>query len=421
MAILTPDRFDGVNRVITLMDGETNVDVFEDIYEGAKDWYLGHPDNRKHPFPFVSDGGNPLTSVINQGGYIFLDNISGWRLRPPEEDITVYLTGNLAVLTTDLPAFVPTVGAFTAAILGLQPVTQGVVPEMKTNLAFATYQNQVVFDPLNASGRAVAGTGTDGNGVEIGTRRAPSNNIDDVLTILQTVGLVNIALASNFIGVAETTDLSAGYNWVGDGPGILCNIPASMNVTNNRFENISMAGELDGVNLIKDSFVGNVTNFSGVMFNVTIDGDISINGKSRFLQCFSDREGAGYSRIIDIGTNAVMVRDMRGSIGLAGITGGNHSIGIGGGGRTIVEASCTGGNVYLRGAPYDWVDGGGGATVIDQTESRKNTEIWQMARMDPDNPRETDEDGTIRVAGKTIGASTVGTTPNRTTTQTRTG
>ena len=54
------------------------------------------------------------------------------------------------------------------------------------------------------------------------------------------------------------------------------------------------------------------------------------------------------------------------------------------------------------------------------TQVTQLLEIWQAAKMDPDNPVETDEDGTIRVAGKTIAASTVGTTPNRTTTQTRT-
>lgn len=52
-------------------------------------------------------------------------------------------------------------------------------------------------------------------------------------------------------------------------------------------------------------------------------------------------------------------------------------------------------------------------------EATKLLELWQMMRLDPNNPRETDEDGTIRVGGKTITANTVGTTPNRTTTQTR--
>lgn len=413
--------FDGENLIITLdpvVNGVLTVDVLEDLYEDGKDWYRGNPQNRRYPFPFVSDGGNPLTSVINQGAYIFVDNVSGWRIKPAENDGDYFFVGNLAPLDETLPVLQKTDGAFTVGIFGLQPVTQGVVPEMRTNLAFNTFQNQVCFDPGNVTGNAVAGVGNI-SGVEIGTRRLPSNNIDDVLAIAQSVGLVNIQVVSPFIGTTETTDLSTGFNWVGDGPAILVDIPAGMDVSNNRFQNLTVSGELDGVNLIRDAFVQDVSNFSGVMFNATIDGDVAISGKSRFIQCFSDREGLGYSRITNIGSNVVMVRDMRGSLGFADMTGSNHTIGVYGG-RIVLENTCTGGNVFLRGAPYDIDDQSGvGCNVTNQIGHEKDTEIWQMQRLDPNNPRETDEDGTIRVGGKTIAASTVGTSPNRTTTQTR--
>jgi hypothetical protein len=127
--------FDGDNLIITLDSGITEVDIVDDVYEPWKDWMLASPLNRRYPAAFRPDGGNPLSSIINQGSYIFLNNLEGWRMKPPEEDITVYLTGNLAVEDNTLPAFIPTTGAFTAAIIGLQPVTQGVTPAVADQLA----------------------------------------------------------------------------------------------------------------------------------------------------------------------------------------------------------------------------------------------------------------------------------------------
>ena len=116
--------FDGINLIITLDSGVTEVDVREDIYEPWKEWVRAG--NAAFPAAFRPLGGDPLTALINAGSYFFLNNTVGWRIKPPEEDITIYLTGNLAVEDVSLPAFVPTDGNFTTAILGLQQVTQGV-------------------------------------------------------------------------------------------------------------------------------------------------------------------------------------------------------------------------------------------------------------------------------------------------------
>lgn len=143
--------FDGENLVITLDSGVTSVEI-QDVYEAWKDWMLASALNRKYPQAFRSDGGAPLSAIINQGSYFFLNNTAGWRMRPPEEDITIYITGNLAVEDTTLPAFVPTVGAYTAAILGLQPVTQGVDEQLGRMLqALWTLQGLDPNNPLTVT------------------------------------------------------------------------------------------------------------------------------------------------------------------------------------------------------------------------------------------------------------------------------
>lgn len=173
--------FDGPNLTITLDSGVTEVDVFDDIYTPWKDWMLAHPNNRKHPRAFRSDGGNPLTSIINQGGYIFLNNVDGWRLKPPEEDITIYLVGNLAVDDTALPAFIPTDGPFTAAILGLQPVTQGVTQVMASQLRRAAFNGGVWVDVVNGYTAAQAGD-------ELGTEQYPANSLVSANSVATSEG-----------------------------------------------------------------------------------------------------------------------------------------------------------------------------------------------------------------------------------------
>ena len=132
--------FNGETLIITLDSGVTTLEWI-DVYSAWKDWMIESPLNRKYPTAFRSDGGNPLSAIINQGSYFFLNNSGGWRIKPPEEDITIYVTGNLAVEDTSLPALTPTDGAYTAAIFGLQSITQGITPVMGEQL---TFMNKII-------------------------------------------------------------------------------------------------------------------------------------------------------------------------------------------------------------------------------------------------------------------------------------
>ena len=401
--------FDGINLIITLDSGVTEVDVITGIYEPWKDWLRETPINRGYPQAFVSDGGNPLSSIINQGSYIFLQNNVGWRVRPPEENITVYLTGNLAVANTLLPAFIPTIGAFTTAILGLQPVTQGVTPSMAAQLAFTSFQGAVCIDMSNASGNAVSGTGSVGSD-NIGTRRAPSNNPDDALAIAVREGLNKINVASDFDSTGYSTDFSTGYDFVGDSPFVTLTMEAAANYTNCAVHELTVQGEADGVNLLEGCFIRDLTAFSGEMIKCDLDGDIGINGKARLMDCFSEREGAGYSRITSIGSYTVIVRNMRGSLGFAGMTGGTHSIGIGGGGRIVIEATCSGGDFYARGAPYEIAEiAGSSVNLVDQTGNIKEREIHTRLGLDSTKPLTNKDDGGITATGINIVATPSGT------------
>lgn len=393
--------FDGDNLVITLdpvVGGSLSVDVQNDLYEPWKEW-MKLSDNSKYPQAFRSDGGAPLSGIINQGSYFFLNNTDGWRIKPAENDGTYTLVGNLALEDTELPAFVATTGAFTVAIIGLQPVTQGVTPSMASQLEFNVFQNVVCVD--TASGYA----GTEYNGNDpIGSRRAPSNNMADALTIAKTQGIVTFQVLSNL--TVSTVDLSAGYKFIGDSPSITIDFQASANVSNCAVNLLTVSGELDGLNIIRDCSVGAVTNVSGFFEKSAFTSTVELIGDASFYECYSQVAGSG-SPVFDVGSNNLVVRDFHGSLELTNMTGGASSVGIHGG-RLTLSNTCTAGDVYMRGEPFELSDNSSGTTVQNQTSGLKVDEIWRRLGLDPSKPLTNKNDGGISATGIDIQAATSG-------------
>lgn len=115
--------FNGETLVIRLDSGVTAFGWI-DVYSAWKDWLLEAPSNRGYPPAFDTSGGDTITATLDSGSYFFIRNDLGWRLQPPEEDISAYPTGNLIPSDVTLPVAIPTDGGFTAFYLGLQPITQ---------------------------------------------------------------------------------------------------------------------------------------------------------------------------------------------------------------------------------------------------------------------------------------------------------
>ena len=350
--------FDGDNLIITLDSGITSVDVINDVYELWKDWMLSSTLNRKYPQAFRSDGGNPLSSIINQGSYIFLNNTVGWRIKPPEEDITIYLTGNLAVEDTALPAFIPTTGAFTAAILGLQPVTQGVTPAMGTQLEHVTFSDVVTLDVING----YSGTGYGPDGSPIGTRSAPSNNVSDTHIIADGRG-INIIQIINSMPMS-TEDFSDKHIFKGDSPvTVTLTIDSSTNVTNCEFRDCGIQGTLDGGNVLRDCLVYDINYFNGFISGCALTGTIILGGgvSAGLLQC----NGNG---IINMGASgqSLSVQGHNGNITITNKSGLLDVIEINlSAGTVTLDSSVTAGTIYVRGVGK-LIDHSVGALVINE-------------------------------------------------------
>ncbi|MDX1493536.1 MAG: hypothetical protein R3253_05735 [Longimicrobiales bacterium] len=139
--------FDGENLLIVLDSGITEVDVEVDLYSDWKEWFK-QGTNSRYPLAFRTTGGDPLTAALDLGAYFFLRNDLGWRIRPPEEDITIVFTGNLAPEDVSQPVMVPTLGGFTVLVAGLQPVTQGVDAVLTLQRRIdKVHTNKLVTDP----------------------------------------------------------------------------------------------------------------------------------------------------------------------------------------------------------------------------------------------------------------------------------
>ena len=333
--------FDGESLIITLDSGVTEVNVQENLYEEWKAWMLSG--NMRYPAAFRTIGGDPLSAIINAGSYYFLQNDLGWRIKPPEEDITAYLTGNLAVEDTSLPAFIATTGTFTAAILGLQPVTQGVTKAMGDQLEQISFNGGVAIDVLNGN----SGTGKTSTGGIIGTRQSPSNNSTDAHTILDNNGLNNFFIMRDMTIAAEDYNLHA-HKFIGDSS-------ASVTVTINdstaidlcEFSEMIIQGKLDNGNVLKYCNIKDIIYFNGIIRDSIFEGTLTLDGNVDAT--ITDCSG---NLVIDMGISGQSLNVYRhsGSVTLTNKSGATDDVTLSiAGGLVTIDPTVTAGTIIVRG------------------------------------------------------------------------
>jgi hypothetical protein len=340
--------FDGENLIMTLdpaPGGVAEIDVFNDMFEPWKDWMLASPLNRKYPYLFRSDGGNPLSSIINQGSYIFQNNAAGWRIKPYEQNGTWYLTGNLAVEDTSLPAFAPTDGAFTAAILGLQPVTQGVTPQMAEQLEYASFESGVWIDQANG----IAGVdGTKGNA------QNPVNNVPDAVTISANRGLPDTFYILNDLTIGSGDALESVSLYGKSGSQSTLTVNAAADTLGIRVYEMFVTGNLDGDSTLHDCILQSLNYINGEIHGCRLEpGNIVLGGSSlaEFDNCRSGVPGQS-TPVIDGGGDGppLTMRDYVGGIKLINKTGtAAWSIDLDPGQCIIDLTTVTNGTIVVRG------------------------------------------------------------------------
>lgn len=145
--------FDGPNKIITIVNGETEIDAQRDLYSAWKRWVLIN-DNAKYLQAFRTVGGDPIGAGQTVSAYFFL--LNGWRVRSWEGDHFLTVDGNLFVDEGGSP-FIPTLGDH-QIVISLVVSPQSITTSVTTTAGVLTQQdkaditNGVWTEPSSAGG-----------------------------------------------------------------------------------------------------------------------------------------------------------------------------------------------------------------------------------------------------------------------------
>ena len=337
MTLLT-DEDDPIEiRRLTINDFRIELRVLEASSGGIDD-----PDTHIHN-PSVTVGGVVLARVV--------EIINGYSVTFEDGQYAVNLAGansNIADVVN-----VNQVSVRSANSAGLQDLS---------TLLTAAYQGQVVF---NTSGQA-------GTAIPIGTRATPVDNFADAITISNTIGIRRIQMASS--GTLQNSAVATGKVFSGDNSTAdTLTITTSAEVTDCTFENLKVTGVLDGNNTFKNCEVQNINYVNGLLQECSIVGTIEVDGNAQcnIVNCWSGTAGIADDQLvtIDMGTsgNSLALRNFSGGIKLINYAGsGSISLDFASG-RVVIDATCTGGTIGVRGICDVTDNSAAGCTVSDET------------------------------------------------------
>jgi hypothetical protein len=107
--------FDGDNLLVLLPPGQTFIVAERELYSAWKEW-MKTGTNTKYPLAFRTTAGDEISPTQDQAPGFFLRNDLGWRIRPPEEDINIFIEGSVYAHDVSLPIVAPTLGGFTVLV-----------------------------------------------------------------------------------------------------------------------------------------------------------------------------------------------------------------------------------------------------------------------------------------------------------------
>lgn len=337
-----PD-FNGNTLIITLDSGVTSVDVETDLYSDWKEWFK-ISDNAKYPNAFRTSGGDPLQPGIDAGAYFFLQNDAGWRIKPPEENISVLLTGNLAPEDASADLIIPTDGAFTTSVVGLQPITQSVSTLLQIQQD-TSYQGAVYINTF---------TGLPGTTYPCGTATEPVDNLQDAMTIATRINVQKLVLTG--IIVLDRPF----FFWEIDGQtGVSSVFLNGKDVSGTKFFGVGVQGEAVtsiAPVVLHSGQVGElgVQNWNGSIAQSLIAGDITFAANSSMLECAS---GVLTSGGPDLSLEGLGIRvhctGYSGALTVSSVANTDAVISIDAhAGHVTVNPSCTEGDVDVHGLVF---------------------------------------------------------------------
>lgn len=238
----------------------------------------------------------------------------------------------------------------------------------------------------------------------LGSREFPLNNMADVLALSISRGVAKIFVLDDL--TVSGVDLSSEFHeFVGDNRSTVLTIDGTADTTGDNFTRLTLQGDLGGSNTIEDCIIGNITNVSGAMENISYvdNADITLNGDLSIDRSVVERIGFVWPRFNVNANNLNVVGHTGGlSINNQASGGGNTSV-VFEQGFIVFDASCTGGTALLTGEMrQDVTDNSAGAVAItNATNSTIRNEMHERLDLNSSRPNTytKNPDGTITITG----------------------
>jgi len=224
------------------------------------------------------------------------------------------------------------------------------------DIEYAAFNGGISFDDING----YPGTGQVSSGANIGTPRAPSNNIYDSRTIAIYRGFTTGYILNDMdIPIFELDGFTPfemfGFTFHGSGKArTIVSIPEDALVYSCTYLNCHVTGYLDGNNTLVDCLIDNLYYIKGYIEQCVLAPGIIVLGGSdtaHFLDCFSGVPGTG-TPTIDMGGSGqpLALRNYNGGIKLINKNGPESvSIDLNSGQIKIDMTTVTNGTIVVRG------------------------------------------------------------------------
>jgi hypothetical protein len=188
--------FDFTNLIISIKaSGSYNAE--NDLYSDWKEQVIEDATGfaaQKPPAFLNSVGGDDLGAGQQIAPYFFINNVDGWRLRPPEEDGETSVVGNLFPADPNTQFIIPTVGPFTQ-LLRLVVSPQAIVDTSGGTLTVA--QDRLLQDIHGQTQRRVYIDTENSPGGQYGYQQDPFNNFTDAVDYMEANGLQIMGLETD--------------------------------------------------------------------------------------------------------------------------------------------------------------------------------------------------------------------------------
>jgi hypothetical protein len=338
------------NRLFIAKAGVTEIDIGIDMYSDWKEAILANNAGGEKQ-AMDAAGGNIIDPVTLQalGTTYFL--LNGYKIRPHEADHTLTITGNIFSQPAGLPLFTPTAGSFTVALIFK---VSNLVDASVARIDLAQLQPSVFIDTIN---------GVPGTTGSIGKPTNPVDNMTDARTLADFDNLRSYEFQNALTATANHTQ----WRFIGrtSKANDVVNL-SGFDFSDSFFTGCKLTGSMSGRINCDGCLIDVVTGLDGDFSDCGLEGNLATAASTSvgFENCHSDVPGSS-TPILSVGSNTnVYFRNYSGGIQINNLSSGNTlSVDLDPG-HLIIDSSCTGGTILVRGVGR-CTNNATGVTIID--------------------------------------------------------